>query len=132
MITIQAPRLLKNFFYLSGAEVASKIVTFAAIAYLARVAGPVGYGYVEFAGAVLLCAGLIVDQGFGPYGAREIAKAPQQTAELVSEIVLVRFLLALIAYAVVALFALLLDHPAVVTQLLLIYGLSLLITPLLL
>ena len=36
MITIQAPRLLKNLMYLSGAEVASKIVTFAAIAYLAR------------------------------------------------------------------------------------------------
>ena len=67
-----------------------------------------GYGYIEFAGAVLLCAGLIVDQGFGPYGAREIAKAPERTAELVSEIVFARFMLALVAYAVVIAFALLL------------------------
>jgi PST family polysaccharide transporter len=132
MITIQAPRLLKNLMYLSGAEMASKIVTFAAIAYLARVAGPVGYGYIEFAGAVLLCAGLIVDQGFGPYGAREIAKAPDRTAELVSEIVFARFILALFAYAVVIAFALLVVHSSTVTLLLLIYGSSLLATPLLL
>ncbi|HEX9074255.1 MAG TPA: flippase [Anaerolineae bacterium] len=132
MMTIQAPRLLKNLMYLSGAEVASKIVTFAAIAYLARVAGPVGYGYVEFAGAVLLCAGLIVDQGFGPYGAREIAKTPERTAELVSEIVFARFILALFAYAFVVAFALLVVHSSAVTVLLFIYGISLLVTPLLL
>src|SRR5512135_3606911 len=132
MINIQAARLVKNLLYLSGAEVASKIVTFAAVAYLARVAGPVGYGYIEFAGAVLLCAGLIVDQGFGPYGAREIAKAPERTSELVSEIVFARFILALVAYAAVIAFALLLVHSATVTLLLVIYGISLLVTPLLL
>ena len=132
MITIQAARLVKNLLYLSGAEVVSKIITFAAVAYLARVAGPAGYGYVEFAGAVLLCAGLIVDQGFGPYGAREIAKAPERTAELVSEIVFARFILALVAYAVVIAFALLFVHSATVTLLLVIYGISLLVTPLLL
>lgn len=132
MITIQATRLVKNLMYLSGAEAVSKLVTFAAVAYLARVAGPAGYGYIEFAGAVLLCAGLIVDQGFGPYGAREIAKAPERTAELVSEIVFARFILALVAYAVVIAFALLLVHSTTVTLLLVIYGISLLVTPLLL
>lgn len=125
-------RQAKNLIYLSGAEAVSKIVTFTAIAYLARVMGPVGFGYLEFAGSVLLCAGLLVDQGFGPYGSREIAKAPERTGEFFSEIVLARFLLALGAYAVVAILALSLDHPAVVTLLLLIYGLSLFGLPFLL
>jgi PST family polysaccharide transporter len=125
-------RLIKNFAYLSGAEGASKLVTFAAIAYLARVVGPVGFGYVEFAGAVMLCAGLIVDQGFGPYGAREIAKAPQRTAEFFSEIVLARFVLAAIAFGALLVFALSLGRSSVVTQLLIIYGLSLWGMPLLL
>ncbi len=125
-------KLIRNFAYLSGAEAASKLVTFAAIAYLARVAGPVGYGYVEFAGSVLLCASLLVDQGFGPYGAREIAKTPQHTPALFSEIVLARFILAIIAFVAMAGFALVLDRSPLITRLLLIDALSLLGMPLLL
>lgn len=125
-------RLLKNFLYLSGGEAVSKVATFAAIAYLARMLGPVGYGYVEFAGAVLMCAALVVDQGFGPYGAREIAQAPERTSALTREIVLVRFVLAAVAYLGVVGLALWLAPSPAMTQLLLLYGLSLLATPLLL
>jgi PST family polysaccharide transporter len=124
-------KLVKNFISLAGAEVASKLVTFAAFAYLARVAGPDGYGYLEFAGTALFCAALLVEQGFGPYGAREIAKAPQHTAMLVMEIVLARVFLAVIAYFILITLALSL-HREPTTQLLLIYGASLLAMPLLL
>ncbi|MBI4516681.1 MAG: oligosaccharide flippase family protein [Deltaproteobacteria bacterium] len=125
-------KLLRNFLSLAGAELAGKLLTFAAFAYLARIAGPEGFGIVEFAGAVLLCAGLIVDQGFGPYGAREIAREPAHTPALVAEIVGARVILALAAYAGVILFACLLDRSTILTQLLLIYGVSLLATPFLL
>ncbi|MCC7355345.1 MAG: flippase [Anaerolineae bacterium] len=124
-------KLIKNYLYLSGAEIASKVVTFAAIAYLARVAGPSGFGYVEFASAVLLCAGLVVDQGFGPYGAREIAKMPGRTLEVVSEIVGARFILAVATYGIVVLFLLLYHSAPVLTRLVLIYSLGLLVMPLL-
>jgi len=110
----------------------SKVLTFAAIAYLARVAGPSGFGYVEFASAVLLCAGLVVDQGFGPYGAREIARAPGRTAEVVAEIVGARFILALVTCGMVVLFLLLYRPAPVLTRLVLIYSLGLLVMPLLL
>jgi PST family polysaccharide transporter len=123
---------LKNFLSLAGAEAISKLVTFAAFAYLARVAGPEGFGYLEFAGAALFCAGLIVEQGFGSYGAREIAKAPQRAPELVSEIVLARTPLAVVAYTMIIALALLREGAPVVTRLLLIYGASLLAAPLLL
>ena len=106
------------------------MVTFAAFVYLARVLGPDNFGFVEFAGAVLLCASLIVDQGFSLYGAREIAKAPGSTRALVFEIVASRFILAVVAYAAVASMAAILDKPPIVTRLLLIYGLSLLVMPL--
>ena len=125
-------KILTNFLYLSGAETASKVMTFIVITYLARVAGPVGYGYVEFAGAVLLCAGLIVDQGFGLLGAREIAKNPVRTAALVSEIVIARLFLAIVAYVAMIGFALLLNRESIVTRLIVIYGLGLLVSPLLL
>jgi O-antigen/teichoic acid export membrane protein len=109
--------------------VVSKLVTFAAFAYLARIAGPDGFGFVEFAGAVLLCAGLIVDQGFGPYGAREIARAPGRTATLVSEIVSARCALAVCVYATVIVLTLLFSRSALMTRLLIVYGLSLLAMP---
>jgi PST family polysaccharide transporter len=125
-------KLLRNYLYLSGAEVAGKVATFAAVAYLARVLGLARYGYVEFAGAVLLCAGLIVEQGFGPYGARELAKNPGRTRSLVVEIVVVRVVLAVVAIAGILAFTWLFRLSTVMTQLLLIYSLSLLATPLLL
>ena len=75
--------LVRNFLSLSGAEAVTKVATFFAFAYLARLCGPAGFGYVEWAGTVLMCASLIVDQGFSAYGAREIAKSPEKTAHLV-------------------------------------------------
>ncbi len=86
--------LLKNFASLFGAEAFCKVVTFAAFAYLAHLNGPAGYGYIEWAGTVLMGASLLVDQGFSSYGAREIAKYPSETSRLVAEVVTARFLLA--------------------------------------
>ena len=131
-LVVHRMNLLKNFLSLAGAEVISKIVTFAAFAYLARVAGPDVFGYLEFAGATLFCAWLLVEQGFGSYGAREIAKAPERTRDLVWEISLTRLIFAVIAYGAMIAFAFLSDHAAIVTKLLLIYGSSLIVGPFLL
>jgi PST family polysaccharide transporter len=122
----------KNYFYLTVAELASKIVTFTAIAYLARVVGPTAYGYFEFSVSALFCAGLVIDQGLGSFGAREIAKAPQDSGELVWQIVNLRFLLASIATLGLLFFALAFEHPPLLTVLLVIYAVDLMGMPLLL
>lgn len=127
-----AVSLLKNFLSLVGAESFSKLITFAAFAYLARLCGAAGFGYIEWAGAVLVCAGLIVDQGFSAYGAREIAKTPSHTTRLVAEVVTMRFLLAAIGYLAIVVFAFWFVREQVVARLLLVYGLSLWFLPLLL
>lgn len=124
--------LLKNFLSLAGAEAFGKIVTFAAFAYLARLFGASGFGYIEWAGAALMCASLIVDQGFNAYGAREIAKDKSRTAQLVAEIVTARFLFAALAYAAIALVAVFFTENKLLRDLLLVYGLSLWILPLVL
>lgn len=103
----------------------TKIATFAAFAYLARLLGPAGFGYVEWAGTVLMCSSLIVDQGFSSYGAREIAKSPGETAKFVSEVMTARILLAVISYAAITIFAFSLVREPAITKLLLVYGLSL-------
>ena len=124
--------LLKNFASLTGAEAFSKLITFAAFAYLARICGPAGFGYIEWAGTVLMCASLIVDQGFSAYGAREIAKSPSETPRLVAEVVTARFLLAGIGYIAIVVFAFWFVREHSITRLLLVYGLSLWALPLLL
>jgi PST family polysaccharide transporter len=124
--------LFKNFLSLAGAEAFSKLITFAAFAYLARICGPAGFGYIEWSAAVLMCASLIVDQGFSAYGAREIAREPTRTQALVDGIVTARFLLAAIGYASILIFAFLFVREQLVVNLLLVYGLSLFGLPLLL
>jgi PST family polysaccharide transporter len=96
------------------------------------VVGPGGFGYIEFAAAVLMCASLVVDQGFSPFGAREIAKAPDQTGRMVIQIVTVRLLLAAVGYGGITLFALSIGRGPIMMRLLLIYGLSLWAAPFLL
>ncbi len=125
-------KLFRNFLSLAGAEALSKLLTFAAFASLARVAGPENFGYVEWAGAVLLCAGLIVDQGFGSYGAREIAKNHGRASDLIAEIIGARFVLACFAYSVILLLILALQRAGILESLLLLYGLSLFAAPLML
>ncbi len=124
--------LLKNFLSLVGAEVFSKLITFAAFAYLARLLGAESFGYIEWSAAILMCASLIVDQGFSAFGAREIAKSPEQTDRLVAEIITARFLLAAFSYFIVALFTIFFVKETLTKQLILIYGLSLWTMPLLL
>jgi len=117
---------------LAAAEAFSKVITFAAFVYLARSLGPTNYGYLEFATAVLMCASLIVDQGFSAFGAREIAKRPSDTGQLANEIITSRFLLAASGYLMIAVFSLVINRGPVVTRLLLTYGLSLWALPFLL
>ena len=80
---ISHQKLAGNYLFLAGGEVAAKLATFLAFAYLGRVAGPEGMGYVEFAAALFFCAALVVVLGFDPYGAREFAKSPARREERV-------------------------------------------------
>lgn len=124
--------LFRNFVALVGAEAFSKVITFGAFAYLARICGPAGFGYVEWSAAILMCASLIVDQGFSSYGAREIAKDPASTGKFVAEIVSARFLLAALSFAAIVAFAFAFVWEESVLKLVLAYGLSLWTLPLLL
>ncbi|MGE4018482.1 MAG: oligosaccharide flippase family protein [Pyrinomonadaceae bacterium] len=124
--------LFKNYLSLVGAETFNKLIVFAAFVFAARMLGPAYYGYVEWSAAVLMCVGLLVDQGLNSYGAREIARDPSQTRRLVTEVVTVRFLIAAIGYVGIVILALGFIKEVVIAELLLTFGLSLLFLPVLL
>ena len=126
---IRIPRLATNYVILSGAEFISKIMAAVALAYLARVLGPQSYGYLEFAIAIYFIFTLIVDSGLSFYGARELAKNEALLPRLFIHITLIRSILSLLSFIIMALVARFIDQPQSVKILILLYGLVIFIVP---
>ncbi|MAE96176.1 MAG: hypothetical protein CL910_16095 [Deltaproteobacteria bacterium] len=122
-------RLVRDFAALSGGELVSKVAGFLAFAYLARVLEPEAYGAVELAAAMALFFALVVDFGFGPIGAREIAREPGRAAELAARVPAGRLLLALLAFPLMGLTGLVLGQPPETVLLIWLFAGSLLFAP---
>ncbi len=122
-------RLVRDFAALSGGELVSKVAGFLAFAYLARVLEPAAYGSVELAAAMALFFALVVDFGFGPIGAREIAKHPERAEGLAARVPAGRLLLAAIAVPLMGGVGHLLGQPAETVRLIWLFALSLLFMP---
>lgn len=115
-------RLVRDAAALFLGEVLGKIAGFVAFAYLARTLTPPVYGGVELAVALSLLFSLLVDFGFAPIGAREIARDPGQAAALAARIPAARLLLAVFAFAGMVGVAALLDQPAETTRLVTLFA----------
>jgi O-antigen/teichoic acid export membrane protein len=93
--------MLRDFFALSGGELVAKVAGFIAFAWLARTLSPEVYGRVEVAIQFSMMFSLVVDFGFGPIGARELAADPGRARPLAAAIPTLRLVLATAAYGFV-------------------------------
>lgn len=118
-------KLATNYIFLSGGEATSKILTFAAFTFLARVLGPTNFGTLEFTLALVIFFALSIDLGLGSYGAREAAKDPSRIDELNQQVTSLRFLFAGVAFLVLLFLATILDLAQPARMLMLFYGLTL-------
>lgn len=125
-------RLAINFLFLSCGESVAKLLTFITFSYLARTLGPWNYGLLEFTLALMVFFTLPVDLGLGAYGAREIARNPQNARRLLQEITGLRIALALCSMLALGIFVGLIHKSIELKLLLLLYGVSLLGAPFLL
>lgn len=123
-----ARQLVRDAVALFTGEVLSKLAGFAAFAYLARVLEPSAYGAVELAVALSMFFGLIVDFGFGPIGAREIARDPGLAPPLAARIPAARLLLAVVAVAAMLTTAAMLGQPPETMRLIALFAFALLAT----
>lgn len=126
------PHLALNYLLLSSGEALSKILTFTAFAYLARLFGPDDFGAIEFAIALIFVFNLVADTGTGQYGTLEIAKDKNRTVYITGNIVPVRCLLAIASFILLVCLVIILNKPWPVKNLVLLYGLSIFGTPVLL
>ena len=127
--TTSSRKLAFNYVLLSGGEALSKVFAFLAFAYLARLVGPDIFGDIEFALAVTMFFNLVVEGGLGLLGAREIAKDEKIIASLTFHIVIMRIVLALIAFLLLCLFVILNNKSPQENQIVILYGLTLFGTP---
>jgi len=127
--SISSSRLGTNFLILSVGETISKVLTFAAFAFLARVLGPQGFGTIEFALAFMFVMSQMVDFGSEKFGAVKIAQNKEGIPDLATHIIAMRLFFALAAYALLVCFVIVLDKPLAVKQVILLYGISLFLIP---
>jgi len=123
------PRLAKNYLWLSGAEIISKLASAIAFIYLARIFGPTVYGYLEFTLAIVFVAMIVVDSGLGNIGARETAKNRSLLNRQFADITLMRSLLAVFTCIALVVFSVLIIDNNEVKNLLLLYSLTIFLLP---
>ncbi len=121
---VAARRIFKNFTSLAVAEGIAKTIGLVSTVYLARMLGAEGFGILGFSFAVLSFFALLVNLGFDTLGIREVARDRTQIHKYVSNIVAIRLLLAVCAYAVLVGFVVLTNLPADTKSFLLVVGLS--------
>lgn len=95
-------RFVQDLVALAGGEFVSKVIGFAAFAYLARALEPDAYGALELAFALLVFFGLVIDFGLGPIGARDVARDRRDAARLSAQIPSVRLALTFVVVPVMA------------------------------
>lgn len=124
-----ARELLRDLAALVLGEGVAKLAGFAAFAYLARTLSAEHYGGVELASAITMLGFLVVDFGFAPIGARELARDPTSARWLAAAIPTLRLVLALASITSIWLGSLFLDQPDETRSLVRVFGLSLIAAP---
>ncbi len=120
--------LASRYLTLSAGEAFSKLCVLAAFAYLARVLGPHDFGLIELSLSVTLIFALGVENGLGSFGARSIAADPSRVPRLLAHVLVLRAILAIVAYAGILVLSAQYGMPGL--GVLAIYGLTVLFVPL--
>ena len=129
--TFQFRTIAANFGWLAAGELVAKLCSFTAFVYIARIFGPSAMGLIEYVLAIIFVMTLVIDFGFGMYGAREIAKNQTLISDMARRVMGTRLWLTLLCLVVVAIAAICANRPEL-RWLMLLFGLSLLPAPFLL
>ncbi|MFB3903300.1 MAG: oligosaccharide flippase family protein [Acidobacteriota bacterium] len=85
-----------NLATLGLGEAICRVATLVAFVHLARTLTPGGYGQVELTLAILLILTLVVDQGLGTFGTREVAREPRLARPYTRHIILLQLAAAVV------------------------------------
>jgi len=117
-------RILKNFLSLSFAQIVTKALGLIVVAYLARVLGAEGFGKIGFAQAILAYFMLLANLGLSTFGTREVARNREEINRYVNNILTIRLIASIGAFALLAVFVYFIPKPAEIKKLILLFGLT--------
>jgi len=119
----------KNFFFLSSAEIISKILGFLTTAYLARRIGVDGFGDYGFVVAVYTYFALIANPGYDIVGAREAARSEKEPSGILTSLFLLKSSSAIVSFVLLLIVCVFVPFSSSVKQLLMLQGLTLFTIP---
>ena len=93
-----AHRIFTNFLYLLLSRIVTQLLFALALIYLARILGPVAFGKLNVALAILTYFMIIPDLGLPILGTREIAKRPNNVKPYLANIFPLRLCLGLVSF----------------------------------
>lgn len=91
-------KIERNFLWLTAANITGSLFTAILFIYLARTLEAERFGYLSYAGTLVLYFFNFIDLGLSTYGVREVAKNKSLAAEYVSNIVSFKLILAVILF----------------------------------
>jgi O-antigen/teichoic acid export membrane protein len=128
-LTGNSVKLFRDFVVLAGGQIVSKLLGFAAFAWLARSLDPVRYGAVEYVVGLSVFFALLVDGGLGVVGTRRSAGNPAILPLLAFQIPLARLMIAIVGIPVMVILAISTMRGAAPTALVWLFAGSLLTAP---
>ncbi|MBF0609071.1 MAG: oligosaccharide flippase family protein [Candidatus Magnetobacterium sp. LHC-1] len=119
-------RIVNNILSLLSSGIVVHAVSFFVVVYLARVLGPDGFGRINFAFAIVGYFMLFTDMGIGVIATREVAGGHYVGVEklnrYVGNIIALRLTMAVVSFVALVAIALMLDKPAEIKSLIILYG----------
>lgn len=126
MNTIQ--RIAKNIGVLFGAQVIGYILAFLYTIYIARFLGADGFGILSFALSFTAILGIFADLGLSTLVVRELARDKSLTNKYIGNITLMKLILAVFTFGMMALIINLLNYPQQIIQSVYFIGLSVILS----
>lgn len=117
--------VLRNFGAFGAAYLVDRVVTFLFLLYAARVLGPAVFGQFILIGTYILFFNVAFTSGVMPVALREIARQRDNPGPVLEEVMSLRLILGLMAYAMLLLMAVLVLDPSTYLLLAILAGTSL-------
>lgn len=123
-------RIAKNTLSLLISGAVSQLLLFVSLVYLARVLGADNFGKISLANAIVIYFTIFANLGLPLLGTREIARDRNRIGDYFSNILMLRACLAVLSFSFLLALILLLNKPDEVKELIFLYGIGILFSPL--
>jgi O-antigen/teichoic acid export membrane protein len=122
-------RYASNTSWLFLGRIFTLIIAFFVSTYVARYLGPTNYGTLAYAIGFVGLFSFIANLGIDQIIFRELIKFPEKKADLLGSAMTIKFFAGIVAYVLLAIFTLTLDHNWFISSLILIIGATYIFTP---